>query len=570
MLEVIWEGFLCFKNKIIFIQWFLGVYMKNRESLIEKIVKSTRRFLPIIFFAVSTLLSGCGGYIPKDAAEKWGWKYKEREMNYRESIRYRTVVSRRIDPKNNWLVLNHMMFHLLKKKAKGQSGSQAQEFLDQLQSLHFMDDSSEVAKIYEKGFMGENMNLERETPNDFIYKHLAQEVLPQVLSLGGFEQVMGLNEWGKTIIEKGPFIDIKRGYASIEAISTSSGFTYKVVEDSHTMELRIVYVGIGPSDGPRIGSDLLRMKEERKLYLPVNYDAFELRQVGLVKLPCPIINTLGVNSKDTVLKNLFHNSEWDGNRIVIDVSADIGEFINPKGIAEFDLKYIVTGLKGSEVKLAEETVHVCDSVGKEGGLIKRVITKPFPSYDSCKISVTLTNGQKALRKDSLITIAPGTYPLEIINKEDSKLPSSGIPYFHIGAVKRGKKYWLFFALEKLSKNSNDYLYSGLANILMLPVKDQKNMNVNISDFTILGKDYKPGKEFHLTQDQVFSSYNGKCFKTLDLRSKYSNGYFLGEVEIPKRISIGNNILAIEFYKFVDPEAKTVEKIGEAYKIIQIK
>ena len=567
--------------------------MKNKKSIIREIVKNSRRFFLFVIFVLFSLLPGCGDYIPKDAAERWGWEYKEREMNYRESIRYRTVVSEGIDPKNNWLVLNHMMFHLLKKKAEGQSGSQAQKFLDQLHPLHFMDDSSEVAKIYEKGFMGENMNLERETPNDFIYKHLAQNVLPQVMSLGGFEQVMGLNEWGKTIIEKGPFKDIKRGFNSIEATSTSSGFTYKAVEDI-SMELKLKYVGIGPSDkhhtpaDPFVSegnmgfsdvneksiagaeSDISQMEEERKLYVPVNYDAFELRQVGLVKLPCPNINTLWVNTKDTVLKKLFHNSKWDGNRIVIDVSADVSEFINPKGIVEFDLNYVVTGLKGSEIKLAEETVHVSDLVGKEGGLIKRVITKPFPNYDSCKISVTLTNGQKALRKDSLITIPHGTYPLEIFSNEENILPSSGIPYFHIGAVKRGGKYRLFFALEKLSKNSNDYSYSGLANILILPVKDRENMNVNISDFTILGKDYKPGEDFYLTQDQVISSYNGKCFKTLELRSKYSNGYFLGEVEIPKETSIGNNVLAIEFYKFVDPKSKTVEKIGEAYKIIQIK
>ena len=121
--------------------------MKNKKSLIEQIVKDSRIFLPFVFFALTFLLAGCGDYIPKDAAEKWGWEYKEREMNYRESIRYRTVISSGIDPKNNWLVLNHMMFHLLKKKAKGQPGSQAQEFLDQLQSLHFMDDSSEVAKF---------------------------------------------------------------------------------------------------------------------------------------------------------------------------------------------------------------------------------------------------------------------------------------------------------------------------------------------------------------------------------------------------------------------------------------
>ncbi|MFQ5500615.1 MAG: hypothetical protein ACE5FH_13200, partial [Candidatus Zixiibacteriota bacterium] len=112
------------------------------------------------------------------------------------------------------------------------------------------------------------------------------------------------------------------------------------------------------------------------------------------------------------------------------------------------------------------------------------------------------------------------------------------------------------------------LYEGLANVLLLPPNDSRETSVSIGDIAVLGKDHIPGEKSHLTQSQILASYNGKCFRTIILSSRYPRAYFLSEIEIPKGTSRGDQTLAIEFYKYVDKES--VEKIGEAYRAIQIR
>ncbi len=570
---------------------------RYHSSFLMKIIVS------IVIIAASYVSFGCNpGFVPDEARKRWGFEQIEKQnIGYVKSLSYSEAVKDNINPKNHWRVLNHIMYYLLKKKALGQSDSQAKIYLNQLNRknekdvLHFMDDSARVAQIYERAFISENMQLISETPNDFIYKHLVEEILPQVLSLGGFEQVMGLNEWGKIIIKNGPFDDIKRGYSYIEATSMSNGFTYKATENPKTFELIISYVGIGSYDnldspidpitgkitpGPFMGkflaeleSRLLEKEEERKVYIPVDYEkSFKITQIGLVKLPCPNNDALWLNNPDPKAKQSFYNGDWDGNRIVIDISADVNEFVDSKGIAEFDLRYVITGLKGSSVKLADQTVHVKDKIGTKGGFIKRVITKAFPSYDSCKVSITLTNGEKSLRQDSLITLILGYSPLEVLTKDVKDIGVSGIPSFYMGALKGGEKYKLFFTLNGLSKHNDDSVYSGFANIYLTSSNKNKSLVSLGKKFTWEWADsIKAEEKTYPTKAQVTSMYGDKLLKSFDLKSKYSGGYFIVDITIPKVTnSMEKYDIMAEFYKSIDLKNKTVKKIGEAYKTIVIK
>jgi hypothetical protein len=445
-----------------------------------------------------------------------------------------------------------------------------------------------VAEIYERAFVGEDVRLDKDasSPNAFIYDDLALQRLPQVIRWGGFEQVQGLNEWGEMITRLGPLRNIRWGDSWVEGIA-SNGYTYKAKENRY-QELTITDVVLGPTDKgakpcPILGqsppstssfkfvggeSERKRMETERTFSVPVDYDPFALRQVDLVILPCPNIDGLWINDPRPAARALFYNSKWDGHRIAIDVSADVDEFIDSEGIAEFDFKYVVTGLKGPSTRLAEETVHVRDSVGEKGGYTRRVITIPFPSnYDSCNVSVVLTAGEKALRKDSLVTLDSGSFPLEITSKKDDELPSSGLPFFLVGPVERGEEYQLFFPVTGLSKRPGDSLYSGFANILLLPPEAREGI-VKSGEVRILGKDYKPGEEPGITREQVISSYGDKLVATLEFDSEYPAGYFIENFTVPGNSERGTQILAIEFFSFTD--SQYVDEVGEAYKVIQIK
>ena len=545
--------------------------------------------IPILICCV---LSGCVGYVPDSASEKWGWEERDlyaEKSKYEKSLMYKYVREERIDPRSKWLVLNHMLHYLLREKAEGISSFQAQDFLEQLQSYHFLYDSSKVAEIYERAFVGEDVRLEKDasSPNAFIYDDLALKRLPQVIRWGGFEQVKGLNEWGKLIIRLGPLRNIRFGEDYVEGIA-GNGYTYRA-EEGKDMELRIAKVDSGPSGKLKFPPDMFngetpsfrtslkfaggesgikKLETERTLSVPADYEPFALRQVDLVILPCPNIDGLWINDPRPAARALFYNSKWDGHRIAIDVSADVDEFIDSEGIAEFDFKYVVTGLKGSNVKLAEETVHVRDLVGEKGGFTRRVITRPFPSsYDSCNVSVVLTNENKALRKDSLITLDSGSFPLEILSRKDDELPSSGLPFFLVGPVERGEQYQLFFPVTGLSKRPGDSLYSGFANILLLPPEAREGI-VKSGEVRILGKDYKPGKEPGITREQVILSYEDKLVATLELDSEFPAGYFIENFAMPGNSERGTQILAMEFFSFTD--SQSVDKIGEAYKVIQVK
>jgi len=591
--------------------------MVTRESLIERIVEDVWRYAPVAVIAGSSMLPGCGdGYVPRAAAEKWGWEYKEREESYEESMKYRTVIDDRlVDPKNPWLVLNHMMYYLLKNKAEGEPNSKAQKFLDQLDSrqdpLHFMRDSSEVAQIYERAFIEENLRKVRETQNDFIYKHLAQDVLPQILEYGGFEEVKGLNVLGELFICQGPFKDLRKGFiplrddmglGTVEGTSTTSRITFTATENRHTREYEITYAGIGPSDkfirptdpfvrggfsgSPLesgiidswiIESRLLAMGEKRKVYIPVDYTPFSssaIRKVGLVKLPCPNVDTLWLNDPRRSARDSFYVMEWDANRIVIDVSADVEEFVNKNGIVELDLSYSIEDLSGVRTILVEDTVHVRDRIEiKRGrGLTKRLITKPFPTSDSCLVSLVLDNGKKTLVYHELVISGPDTYPLEILSGEIMELPWSGIPYFHIGAIEKGKKYLVYFPSEGFTQDSE---YRGFANFVLLPPMEKgmrSFVDTTLPDVTHLGKpgEFDPGKNLYLTKEQVVATFGNKSIGALDLTPSHPRGYFVAEIKIPEWASRGDMTLGAEFYRYVDLEAETVDKIGEAYKDIQIK
>jgi hypothetical protein len=545
--------------------------------------------IPIL---IGCVLSGCAAYVPNSASDRWGWERRDlyaEKSTYEKSLMYKYVREERLDPRSKWLVLNHMLHYLLREKAEGISSFQAQDFLEQLQSYHFLYDSSKVAEIYERAFVGEDVRLEKDasSQNAFIYDDLALKRLPQVIRWGGFEQVKGLNEWGKMITRLGPLTNLRFGEKYVEGIA-SNGYTYRAEEDRYS-ELIITEVALGPTDKFKFPPDMFtgetpsfrtalkfaegesaknRMKSERTLSVAVDYDPLALRQVGLVILPCPNIDGLWINDPRPPAQALFYNSKWDGHRIAIDVSADVGEFIDSEGIAEFDFKYVVTGLKGTKAILAEEAIHVRDSVGEKGGFTRRVITRPFPSgYDSCNVSVVLTAGEKALRNDSLVTVDSGSFPLEIMSKKGDQLPSSGLPFFLVGPVERGEEYQLFFPVTGLSQRPGDSLYSGFANILLLPPEAREGI-VKSGEVRILGKDYKPGEEPGITREQVISSYEDKLVATLEFDSEFPAGYFIENFTMPGNSERGTQILAIEFYSFTD--SQSVDKIGEAYKVIQIK
>ncbi len=557
-------------------------------------------FMLILVLVASYVFLGCNhGFVPDEARKRWGFeKTEEQNINYQKSLSYSEAIKSKINPKNHWRVLNQIMYYLLNKKAQGQSDSQAKSYLNQLNSkdennsLHFIDDSTRVAQIYERAFISENMKLIRETPNDFIYKHLAQVILPQVLSLGGFEQVIGLNEWGEKIVEAGPFQDIRRGVEYIEATSMSNGLTYRATENPNTFELFVSYVGIDSNDKfdspeyplgaglppPRgkfieaVESKLLLKEEERKVYIPIDYEnSFDISQIGLVKLPCPNSNALWINNLVPNAQQLFYNGIWDGNRIVIDVSADVSEFVDSKGIAEFDLRYVITGLKNSSIMLADQTVHVQDQVSTKGGFIKRVITKSFQSYDSCNVSVILTNGIKALRHDSLITLNPGYSPLEILNKDVQGIGFSGIPSFHIGNLKGGENYQLFIPFNGLIKRPEDSVYNGFINIFLTTSNENKGIVLLDKNFTWEWADsIKIEEKIYPTKEHVTSMYGNNFLKSFEIKSKYSGGYYIVDVKIPKvQTPMGKYDIGAEFYRFIDSKNTAVEKIGEAFKTCTI-
>lgn len=531
-------------------------------------LKNKAKYFAIIGAIVSTFSVGsllgfgcCAGYVPEAAREKWEWEEVEEDVDkseYEKSMMYKYVEEEKIDGKNNWLVLNHMLYYLLGLKAKtGGSHSQAQDFKDQLQYLHFMDDSGKVADIYERAFVGEDMRLEKDSSisNTFIYKDLVQERLPQILRWGGFEQVYGLNEWGELITRLGPLKDISWDSNCVEGIA-SNGLTYEACEDKYLV-FKIEKVALGPIENPL--PNFLIMKTGNKLSVPVDYDVLDIRKLGLVKLPCPRVGYW------TNAGALFFNSEWDANRIVIDISANVEGFVN-EGAADFDLKYIIRNMDREE--LAKDSTHFNFRTGDNKAFIGRLITTPFPTTDSCYVWVVLSSGEKILVRDSLVAVDSNTYPIEIVNRESIGELNSGVPGFHVGPVKRGEKYFLFFPLEDLSIDYRDSVYRGLANVLLLPERGGKG-TTDIGEITILGKDYKPGEEPYLTNDHVILSYGDQYLGTLDLSSKYSKGYFLGEIEIPNDADIGLNFLALEFYKIENPEIGAVEKLGEGYKRIQI-
>jgi hypothetical protein len=545
-----------------------------------------------ISILICCVLAGCGRYVPDSASDRWGWERRDLypgKSTYEKSLMYKYVYEERLHPRSEWRVLNHMLYYLLTEKADGVSSFQAQDFLKQLRPYHFQYDSGKVAEIYEKAFVGEDLRLDKDasSPNAFLYDDLALKRLPQVIRWGGFEQVKGLNVWGKVITRLGPLKNIRFGEKHVEGIA-SDGYTYKA-EEGKDMELMIVKVESGPSDKFEMPPDMFtqetpsfrtarkfakgesaikRMESGRTLSVAVDYDPLAIRQIGLVTLPCPNIDGLWINDPRPSAQALFYNSAWDGHRIAIDISANVGEFVDSGGIAEFDFKYTVTGLKGSSAELAEETIYVRDSVGEKGGYTRRVITRPFPgSYDSCNVSVVLTAGEKALRKDSLVTLDSGSFPLEIISGNGDQLPSSGLPFFLVGPAERGKEYRLFFAVKGLSKRPGDSLYSGFVAIMLLPPEAREGI-VKSGEITILGKDHQPGIEPGITREQVISGYGDKLVATMDIDSEYPAGYFMGDFTVPQDAQRGPRILAVEFFSFAD--SQYVDEIGEAYKVIQIK
>jgi hypothetical protein len=114
--------------------------------------------------------------------------------------RYEQSLEEDRESRDDWRVLNHMMYFLAQGKSKYEGvGSTTREFLEQLKDLHLRRDSAKIEAIYSKMFADEDptWKTDGDSRNAFIHVELRRR-LEQVQTWGGFNAWFGLKNGGNS------------------------------------------------------------------------------------------------------------------------------------------------------------------------------------------------------------------------------------------------------------------------------------------------------------------------------------------------------------------------------------